>query len=64
MKRKKLYPGTKEAEKQRGKTSFETQCIDNEPDIIRTAAGYCPNYKKFDRLGYSTERALVLCNMD
>ena len=38
--------------------------IDSEPDIIETAQGYAPNYEKFERMGFTTEEALVWCNID
>ena len=62
MRKKYLYPGVKEAERQRGRSS---QVIDDdEPDIIHCASGWCPNYKKFEEMGWDTEKCLVWCNMD
>lgn len=57
-----LYPGTEEAEKERIRSSRVDYT--DEPDIIHCASGYCPNYKKFEQMGYTDEQALILCNMD
>ena len=68
MKRKKeLYPGVDAARKEAERVAREKRIqryLEDEPDIIRTAAGICPNYEKFDHWGWDTERALVWCNMD
>lgn len=55
-KRKPAYPGTAEAEKQRSKTVVR----DEEPDFI----GDKPNYEKFEKRGWSTEKTLVWLNID
>ena len=54
-KRKKLYPGIKEAEAERAKKLAPTE---EEPDFINGA----PNYDKFK--GWDTERVLVWLNID
>lgn len=57
MKTKKKYPGTEyEPDKK--------PCLDNEPDILQTTSGFCPNYEKFEKKGMSVEEALIFCNMD
>lgn len=57
MKTRKKYPGTEyEPDKK--------PCLDNEPDILQTASGFCPNYEKFEKKGMSVEEALIFCNMD
>ena len=38
--------------------------VDDEPDILETAGGFCPNYDKFEAMGWDAEKALVWCNMD
>lgn len=55
-KRKPAYPGTAEAEKQRSKKTVR----DEEPDFI----GGKPNYEKFEKWGWSTEKILVWLNID
>lgn len=56
MKRKKQYPGIYEAERERSKK----HPVDDEPDWI----GNAPNYEKFDKLEWDTERVLVWLNID
>ena len=58
MKKKYLYPGVKEAEKERGKKRYEP---DEEPDFV---GGVVPNYEKFEKLGWDTEKTLVWLNID
>lgn len=54
-KRKKMYPGTLEAEKQKSKpTTYQPE----EPDFI----GNAPNYDKFK--GWKCEEVLVWLNID
>lgn len=53
-KRKKMYPGTMEAEKQKSKATYSP----GEPDFI----GNAPNYDKFK--GWSAEKVLVWLNID
>ena len=54
-KKKRLYPGLDEAEKQRGRKSAE---FSEEPDFI----GNAPNYDKFE--GWEVERVLAWLNID
>lgn len=56
-KRKKIYPATKEAEKQRSTQKLK-RYDDEEPDMI----GNAPNYDKF--VGWSPEEILVFLNID
>lgn len=58
MAKKKQYPGTKEAERQKSLRKYEP---DDEPDFV---APCVPNYEKFERLGWSTEKTLVWLNID
>lgn len=53
-KRKHLYPGTLEAEKERSKKTYPQ----DEPDFI----GNAPNYDKFK--GWKCEEVLVWLNID
>lgn len=63
MKRKKLYPGVLEAEKQKRLSSLQEES--HESDIILTSGGYCPNYDKFYRLGYKEANTILcMCNLD
>jgi len=56
MKRKKtLYPGTREAERERGRKKAIDETA---PDFI----GGAPNYDKFE--GYTPEQVLVWLNID
>lgn len=56
-KRKKTYPATKEAEKQRSAQEHK-QYEAEEPDMIDNA----PNYDKFT--GWTAEEVLVFLNID
>ena len=61
IRRKPLYPGLAAAEYQRQQPGPR----EDEPDILHTASGYCPNYEMLRRrYGMSPEQALVYCNMD
>lgn len=53
-KRKKIYPGTLEAEKQKSKATYSPEG----PDFI----GNAPNYDKFK--GWSVEKVLSWLNID
>ena len=55
--RKKRYPGSEEAERQR---SLPPRNPDDEPDNF----GMVPNYEKFIRQGWTVEEILVRFNMD
>ena len=55
MKKKNLYPGTKEAERQK-----PLPPPDDEPDSY----GISPNYDKFTEKGWSVEEVLVWFNID
>lgn len=57
MKRK-LYPGTKEAEK--AKSGPKDTQYEEDPDFI---VGY-PNYDKFYRMGWDCEKTLSWLNID
>ena len=52
------YPGAKEAEKEKSRISV---VVDEEPDCVYPGV---PNYEKFDKLGWSTEKVLVWLNID
>ena len=54
MAKRKLYPGTKEAELERKRK----QNMDDEPDFV----GGSPNYEKFK--GWTPEEVLVFLNID
>lgn len=56
-KRKKIYPATKEAERQRSAQKLK-RYEDEEPDMI----GNAPNYDKF--VGWTPEEVLVFLNID
>jgi len=56
MKRRKLYPGEEEAEKQK-KIALPSE-DDEQPDFI----GGAPNYDKFN--GWTAEEVLVWLNID
>lgn len=58
MARKPLYPGVDSVEET--KNAVLRTCIEDEPDWV----GGAPNYEKFDRLGWDTERVLVWLNID
>lgn len=62
MARKKLYPGTAEAEEERIRASRKPPVPDDEePDWL----GNAPNYEKFRRkFGWDTETTLVKLNID
>ena len=60
IRRKPLYPGTDALERQPAPAPDPA----DEPDILETAVGYCPNYDKYDRKGWTPEKALAWCNMD
>lgn len=62
MRKKLLYPCAESLRTQSGK-KFDF-VIDTEPDIIETSSGFCPNYEKFEQLGITVDKALILCNMD
>lgn len=53
-KRKKMYPGTLEAEKQKSRPTYHPE----EPDFI----GNAPNYDKFK--GWSVDKVLSWLNID
>ncbi|MBR2191165.1 MAG: hypothetical protein IJ883_06055 [Eubacterium sp.] len=56
------YPGVAEAERQR---SNYNRTVDDEPDILHTTGGFCPNYEKFYRMGYKDDyEILCRCNLD
>lgn len=52
------YPGTAEAERQKSLRRYEP---DEEPDFVYPGV---PNYEKFEKLGWSTEKILVRLNVD
>lgn len=52
------YPGTAEAERQKSLRRYEP---DEEPDFVYPGV---PNYEKFEKLGWSTEKILVWLNVD
>ncbi len=58
MKRKprKKYPCIEEAKRERSKK----HPVDEEPDW----KGNAPNYEKFDKMGWDTEKVLVWLNID
>ena len=61
-KRKLGYPGVKEAERQK---SLRTYVPDDEPDCwYSDSGGFCPNYEKFERQGFTAEETLVWLNVD
>lgn len=62
MAKKLLYPYAEELKTRSGK-KFDF-VIDTEPDIVETISGFCPNYEKFEQLGITAEKALILCNID
>lgn len=63
MARKKLlYPYAEELTRRPAHTGRAFDI--GEPDIIETAAGFCPNYDKLEAHGFTTEQALIWCNMD
>lgn len=64
QKRRHQYPGVAEAERQRN--NYKRTVDDNdEPDILHTAGGFCPNYEKFYRMGYKDDyEILCRCNLD
>lgn len=57
--KKELYPNAEQL-----KRRPTARPAENEPIILETAAGYCPNYELFERAGIDAETALVFCNMD
>lgn len=62
QKRRHQYPGVAEAERQR---NIYSRTVDDEPDILHTAGGFCPNYEKFYRMGYKDDyEILCRCNLD
>ena len=60
-KKQQLYPGIAEAEKEKTKT-FDFIKISDDPIIVYTANGYCPNYDKLK--GMTIGETLIFCNMD
>ena len=60
-KRKHLYPGTYEAEKERKKAQRKPTTYNDEPDWTPSGA---PNYEKFEKWGWSEEKILVYLNID
>lgn len=61
--RKHRYPGTTEAEKERTAAAHRAKIAlqaEEEPDFI----GNAPNWDKFDRYGWDTEKTLVWLNID
>lgn len=56
--KKRRYPGTEEAERQ--KSLRPSQFQEEEPDTF----GLAPNYEKFIRKGFTVEEVLVWFNMD
>ena len=61
MKRRKhLYPGTEEAEQERSRAARRPS-LDDEPDFLPSGA---PNYEKFEKYGWDTEKILVWLNID
>lgn len=65
MKRRKhLYPGTKEAEQEKIRAAHRPRrfdICDEEPDW--TPSGK-PNYEKFEKYGWDTEKVLIYLNID
>ena len=59
--RKHLYPGTKEAEQERRRAAHRPPVLDDEPDWLPCGK---PNYEKFERAGWDTEKILVWLNID
>jgi len=57
-KKTQLYPGIEAAEKERSKRKN----YNDQPDMIETAGGIAPNYKKFS--GWNAEMVLAWCNID
>lgn len=62
MKRKHRYPGEDEAQKARGMNHSKLP-QDDEPDFM-PGTPITPNYKKFEKAGYSTEEVLAMLNID
>lgn len=58
MKRKIVYPGTKEAERERSKPHI---VLEDEPDILYPGV---PNYEKFERMGWDVDKTLSWLNID
>ena len=63
MAKKLLYPYAEELKHNKPIKGYNDY-KETEPHILHTASGSCPNYDLFERLGYTTEQALVWCNMD
>lgn len=64
MKRRKLYPGIEEAEKERinaARRARIDRAMDEEPDWLPSGA---PNYEKFEKYGWDCEKILVWLNID
>lgn len=59
-----LYPGMDAARKESERAAKEKrlQRYTEQPDIIETASGFCPNYEKFS--GWNAETVLAWCNID
>lgn len=57
MRKQLLYPN---AEKLKQEKTKPDKTEKNEPLIIETVNGFCPNYKLFK----DTEHALIFCNID
>lgn len=55
------YPGEEAAQKAR-KGSYRP-VVDDERDFV-PGTGICPNYDKFERLGWSAEKTLAWLNID
>ena len=60
-KKKQLYPGIEAAEMERG-FAGKKKNYDDQPDLLFTAGGICPNYEKFH--GWDAEKVLAWCNID
>lgn len=60
MAKKLLYPYAEELKQK----PIEKATAEAEPLIIETVNGFCPNYELFEKKGFTTEEALIFCNMD
>ena len=59
IQKKSLYPGVNAAEKEKEKARLK-KYAPQEPDFI----GGAPNYKKFEKAGFTPEKVLVFLNID
>lgn len=60
--KKELYPFAEEVKQGKYSGTHGKYGADDEPDMIKEACGYTPNYDKFD--GWSAEDVLVWLNID